>query len=73
MKWYKQIAEDTLKRNGKYSRTSLTMATAWVAILAVFISDYIINGFNEMAFTEILAVAIGIKWVDAKSKQLENS
>jgi len=73
MKWYKQLAEDTLKRDGKFSRTSLTMATAWGAILAVFISDYCMNGFNEMAFTEILAVAVGVKWVDAKSKQIENS
>lgn len=71
IKHLKQVAIDTLKRDGKWSRTSLTMASAWFAILLTYFIDFYMNGFNEMAFTELLAVALGAKWVDAKSKEIE--
>lgn len=67
------IVHDTLKRpdaNGvwRYSRTSLTMATAWFAVLATYAYDVYIEGFRLDAFSIMVSVALGVKWVDAKSK-----
>ncbi len=69
----KEIINDTLKRDGKWSRTSLTMATAWFAVLGTYISDFCINGFRMDSFSIMVGVALGVKWIDAKSKQIEKS
>ena len=64
------IINDTLKINGKWSRTSLTMLTAWVSVLWSYHYDVIKNGFNETAFGLMLGVAVGVKVTDAWSKKL---
>lgn len=73
MPLFKDIINDTLKRDGKFSRTSLTMATAWFAVLITYIWDFINEGFRMDAFTVMVSVALGVKWIDAKSKQIEKS
>lgn len=66
----KEVSNDTLKRDGKWSRTSLTMATAWWASITVFLLDFFKNGFNEFAFGTMVAVALGSKISDALSNKL---
>ncbi len=67
------IANDTLKKEGKWSRTSLTMATAWLAVMVTYIWDFCNEGFRMDSFSVMVAVALGVKWIDAKSKQIEKS
>ena len=67
----KAIVNDTLKRNGKYSRTSLTMATAWGSCLLSYCYDFIKSGFNFEAFIVLVGVALGAKVTDAWSKKLD--
>lgn len=64
------IINDTLKIDGKWSRTSLTMLTAWVTVLWSYHYDVIRNGFNETAFGLMLSVAVGVKVTDAISKKI---
>ena len=67
------IVNDTLKGpDGKWSRTSLTMATAWWASLYVFIADFYLHGFNEFSFGIFASVALGSKISDAISKKMTN-
>ena len=67
-----KLIDDTLKdKNGKFSRTSLTMATAWWASISVFLIDFYQNGFNEFAFCTIVGVALGSKVTDAWSKKID--
>jgi hypothetical protein len=73
MPLFKEIINDTLKREGKWSRTSLTMVTAWACCLGTYLTDFIIEGFRMDAFTVMVGCALGVKWVDAKSKQIEKS
>jgi hypothetical protein len=73
MKLIDDIVNDTLKKDGKFSRTSLTMATAWLACLVTYIWDFCVEGFRMDAFTVMVGISLGIKWVDAKSKQIEKS
>lgn len=78
MKVLKQIAHDTLKKKmpdgtREWSRTSLTMASAWTAALGTYIVDFYLHGFRMDSFTVMVSVALGVKWLDAKSKQIEKS
>jgi hypothetical protein len=65
------IVNDTLKKDGKWSRTSLTMGTAWG--IAVFFAFYDLrnNGFHFEVFLTFVGVALGSKIVDAQTKRLE--
>jgi hypothetical protein len=56
----------------KWSRTSLTMATAWLAVLWSYHYCLIKYGFNEYAFGSLVAVALGVKVTDAWSKKLNS-
>lgn len=73
MSVFKNIVNDTLKKDGKWSRTSLTMATAWAAVLVTYIWDFCVEGMRMDTFTVMVSVALGVKLVDAKSKQIEKS
>lgn len=69
------IINDTLKRaddNGvlRWSRTSLTMFTAWIAVLWSYHYALIKYGFNETAFGLVIGVALGAKVTDAWSKKM---
>jgi hypothetical protein len=66
-----EVAHDTLTKDGKWSRTSLTMLTAWG--FAIFLAAYDLynNGFHFEVFLTFVGVALGSKIVDAQSKKIE--
>lgn len=71
-----EIANDTLKRKDpdgtrRWSRTSLTMASAWFLCCLTYAYDVYKEGFRLDAFTIMVGVALGSKWIDAKSKKIE--
>ena len=67
------IVDDTLKRDKdnkrRFSKTALTMLSAWLLVIYVFIDDYAKNGFRSESFYSMLAVATGIKVSDAIAKK----
>lgn len=70
-----KIIDDTLKKKDadgtiRWSRTSLTMFTAWVSVLFSFHYDLIKNGFNEASFIIMVGVALGSKLTDAWTKRI---
>jgi hypothetical protein len=65
------IANDTLKKDGKWSRTSLTMFSAWLCAIVFALYDLNKNGFHFEVFLTFVGVALGSKLVDAQSKRLE--
>lgn len=73
-----EIANDTLKKKTpegtrEWSRTSLTMFTAFMLACGAFVYSVIAEGFRFDAFSAMLATGLGAKLVDAKSKQIEKS
>jgi len=69
---FKDIINDTLKRNGKWSRTSLTMfVTLSVALLMCSI-DFAFNGLRFDVWATLMGVAMGSKITDSVSKKLHN-
>jgi uncharacterized membrane-anchored protein YitT (DUF2179 family) len=64
------IINDTLKRDGKWSVTRLTMFTAWMTVLWSYVYDIVKTGFNYQAFCIMVGVALGVKVTDAWSKKL---
>ncbi len=65
------IAVDTLMRDGKWSRTSLTMLTAWMFVFFIAVIDYIRTGFHFEVWCTMVAVAVGVKVTDAWSKKIQ--
>lgn len=68
----KSIINDTLKIDGKWSRTSLTMATAWWSCLFTFFYHLFKDGFDETSFALMLGIALGSKVTDAWGKSMIN-
>lgn len=68
----KQIANDTLKRNGKWSRTSLTMFSAWFVAVVMAMIDFAFNGLRFDVWLTLVGVAMGSKITDSYSKKLHN-
>ena len=65
----KEIINDTLKKKSeegskRWSRTSLSMLSAWVTALSMGISDYIQHGFNFEVFLVLVSAALSYKGVD---------
>jgi hypothetical protein len=67
---FKSILNDTLKVDGKWSRTSLTMFTAWIASLHMAYYDLYKNGFHMEVFLTLVGVALGSKVTDSISKKI---
>lgn len=65
-----KIINDTLKIEGKYSRTSLTMFSAWVLVYLISIIDYIRTGYRSEVWLTLVAVAVGVKLSDAIGKRI---
>lgn len=65
-----EIANDTLKRDGLWSRTSLTMFTAWIWVIIIASVDYCKSGFKFEVWCTMVAVALGVKVTDAWSKKI---
>jgi hypothetical protein len=66
----KQVINDTLKIEGKYSRTSLTMFSAWVLVYLISIIDYVRTGYRSEVWLTLVAVAVGVKLSDAIGKRI---
>ena len=70
----KDIINDTLKKevNGKvrWSRTSLTMFSAWFISLTMAIIDFGFNGLRFDVWFVLIGVAMGSKITDSYSKKL---
>ncbi len=67
---FSSLIDDTLKKDGKWSRTSLTMATAWFTGLYMAIYDNVAHGLNLEVFYALCAIALGAKVTDAWSKKI---
>ena len=67
----KTILIDTLKRNNKWSKTFLTMFTAWGTVLFMAFWDFFANGLSFDVWVTLVCVSLGIKVTDAWSKKIE--
>lgn len=68
----KEIVNDTLKKNGKWSRTSLTMFTSYFVSLVMSIIDFAFNGLRFDVWCVLIGVAMGSKITDSFSKKIHN-
>lgn len=66
----KSIFNDTLKREGKYSATLLTMFTFSLSVFFYGWFDLFMHGFNSEVFFAWVGMASGIKITDAYSKKI---
>ena len=70
------LINDTLKRdkNGtrRFSRTSLTMFSAWLIAISFAIFDFISNGLRYDVWIALLGVATVVKVADSAAKKLNN-
>lgn len=71
----KKIVQDTLMKceNDKlrYSRTSLTMLSAWLIVVYMVIYDLYYEGFRYDVFLTMVGVALGTKITDSVSQKLK--
>jgi hypothetical protein len=68
----KELFVDTLKKDGKWSRTSLTMFISFAICVLVGLIDFFMHGYNTEVFFGFLSVAVGSKISDALSKKIHN-
>jgi hypothetical protein len=68
----KELFRDTLKKDGKWSRTSLTMFTSFAICVLVGLIDFCMRGYNSEVFFGFLSVAVGSKISDAFSKKIHS-
>ena len=66
-----EILNDTLKRNGKFSSTLVTMFVFSAACLLYGFNDFFKNGFNSEVWFSFIAISGGVKITDAFSKKLK--
>jgi len=73
----RNISRETLKKkvNGirEWSRTSLTMFSAWILVVFMVIFDLYKEGFRYDVFVTMCGVALGTKVTDAYSKKLNKN
>jgi len=67
----KTLISDTLKKDGKFSRTSLTMFSAWLLVVYMVIYDLYKEGFRYDVFVTMVGVALGTKLTDSIGKKIE--
>lgn len=70
----KKLVNDTLmKYDGdilRYSRTSLTMFSAWILVCSSYLYDQLKHGFRYEAWVVMVGVALGTKLTDSLSKKI---
>lgn len=65
-----KLVQDTLQKKGKWSRTSLTMFSAfWLGSVYAFISLYF-YGYDFLVFVTYMSVATGLKIIDVVDKKM---
>lgn len=71
---FKGIVRDTLKKQDggelRWSRTSLTMFSAWIISICMAFYDLYKNGFSYEVFIAFVGVALGSKVTDSISKKI---
>ena len=67
----KTLISDTLKKDGKFSITSLTMFSAWLLVVYMVIYDLYKEGFRYDVFVTMVGVALGTKLTDSIGKKIE--
>ena len=67
----KDILNDTLKRDGKWSSTLLTMFAFSMSVFFYGWVDFFLHGFNSEVFFAWVGLAGGIKVTDAVSKKVK--
>jgi len=65
------LINDTLKKDGRWSRTSLTMFSAWLLVVYMVIYDLYKEGFRYDVFVTMVGVALGTKLTDSVGKRIE--
>ena len=69
-----EIADDTLKRDKdgirRWSKTALTMFTAWILCCYSYVHHLITQGFDMSSFLIMVGVATTMKTADAVSKAI---
>jgi hypothetical protein len=68
---FKDIINDTLKKEGKFSRTSLTMFVTLFVALVMCSVDFVFNGLRFDVWATLMGVALGSKITDSFSKKIE--
>lgn len=68
----KEIVNDTLKKNGKWSRTSLTMFVTLFVALVMSCIDFAFNGLRFDVWVTLMGVAMGSKITDSYSKKIHD-
>ena len=71
MRLFTGLIDDTLKKDGRFSRTSLTMLSAWVTVLGMALVDFCDKGLRYDVWFALASIATGIKIVDSYSKKIE--
>lgn len=75
IEFVKTLTRDTLKKkvDGEYrwSRTSLTMFSAWLIAVYMVMFDLYKEGFRYDVFATMVGVALGSKLTDSISKKME--
>ena len=70
---FRNLCNDTLKKNGKWSKTNLTMFTSYIISISMAIYDMFYNGFNFQVFIVYICLSTGMKYFDYKSDQSNRS
>ena len=72
---FKNIVRDTLKKKDgdsyRWSRTSLTMFSAWTLVSFMVIFDLYKDGFRYDVFLTMVGVSLGTKLTDSIGKKVE--
>ena len=72
-----QLCNDTLKRDKdgtrRWSKTSLTMLSAWILVCATYVYDLFARGFHMEAWLVMVGIAVGVKTTDAVSKAINKN
>lgn len=72
---FNELVNDTLKKYDekgvlRFSRTSLTMFSAWLIAVLMAVLDFIFNGFRLDVWMTFVGVALGTKITDSLSKKI---
>ena len=71
----RRLLRDTLMKledgRFRYSRTSLTMFSAWLLVIYMVIYDLYKEGFRYDVFVTMVGVALGTKLTDSLGKKIQ--
>lgn len=71
-KYIQEIFDDTLKKNGKWSRMSMMMITSWNVVLIMAIVDFFHNGLRLEVWFALLGFSASNKYINAHAERISN-